>query len=54
MATTFDHRTGAVGLTEVVGLPAPADPAPLGLGAFALTTFLLSVYNAHWTHGTTA
>jgi len=25
-----------------------ADPAPLGLAAFALTTFLLSVVNAHW------
>ena len=25
-----------------------ADPAPLGLGAFALTTFLLSAFNAHW------
>jgi succinate-acetate transporter protein len=34
--------------------PAPADPAPLGLAAFALTTFLLSAKNAHWTHGTDA
>jgi succinate-acetate transporter protein len=25
-----------------------ADPAPLGLGAFALTTFLLSIHNAGW------
>ncbi len=25
-----------------------ADPAPLGLAAFALTTFLLSAFNAHW------
>src|SRR5215472_7989316 len=25
-----------------------ADPAPLGLGAFALTTFLLSAANAGW------
>src|SRR5437867_7161706 len=24
----------------------PADPAPLGLGAFALTTFVLSMFNA--------
>jgi succinate-acetate transporter protein len=31
-----------------------ADPAPLGLAAFALTTFLLSANNAHWTHGTEA
>jgi succinate-acetate transporter protein len=27
---------------------AVADPAPLGLGAFALTTFVLSVHNAGW------
>lgn len=35
-------------------LPAPADPAPLGLAAFALTTFLLSAKNANWTRGTDA
>jgi succinate-acetate transporter protein len=30
-----------------------ADPAPLGLAAFALTTFLLSAKNADWmTHAT--
>lgn len=34
--------------------PAVADPAPLGLAAFALTTFLLSAKNATWTHGTDA
>jgi uncharacterized protein len=28
--------------------PGIADPAPLGLAAFALTTFLLSAYNAKW------
>jgi succinate-acetate transporter protein len=28
--------------------PSIADPAPLGLAAFALTTFLLSAANAHW------
>jgi hypothetical protein len=28
--------------------PAIADPAPLGLGGFALTTFVLSVHNANW------
>jgi succinate-acetate transporter protein len=27
-------------------LPITADPAPLGLGAFALTTFVLSIFNA--------
>jgi succinate-acetate transporter protein len=34
--------------------PAVADPAPLGLAAFALTTFLLSAKNANLTHGTDA
>ncbi|MER7542046.1 acetate uptake transporter [Spirillospora sp. NPDC127506] len=34
--------------------PAAADPAPLGLAAFALTTFLLSAKNAGWTDGTDA
>jgi succinate-acetate transporter protein len=34
--------------------PAVADPAPLGLAAFALTTFLLSAQNAGWTHGNDA
>ncbi len=33
--------------TVVASTPA-ADPAPLGLGAFALTTFLLSAANAGW------
>ncbi len=28
--------------------PAIADPAPLGLAGFALTTFILSVHNANW------
>ncbi|BCJ32118.1 acetate uptake transporter [Actinocatenispora sera] len=31
-----------------------ADPGPLGLAAFALTTFLLSAKNAGWTNGTDA
>jgi succinate-acetate transporter protein len=34
--------------------PPAADPAPLGLAAFALTTFLLSAFNAGWTKGTVA
>jgi succinate-acetate transporter protein len=33
--------------------PAIADPAPLGLGGFALTTFLLSVVNAGWAGSST-
>ena len=39
---------------HIKDVPPPADPAPLGLAAFALTTFLLSAKNAHWTHGTDA
>jgi len=35
------------GITPV-GLNSVADPAPLGLAAFALTTFLLSAKNADW------
>jgi succinate-acetate transporter protein len=35
-------------------VPPVADPAPLGLAAFALTTFLLSAKNAGWTDGTDA
>lgn len=47
---------GATSPTNMVvrELPPPADPAPLGLAAFALTTFLLSAKNAQWTHGTDA
>jgi succinate-acetate transporter protein len=44
----------SVTLTSVTELPPPADPAPLGLAAFALTTFLLSADNAGWTKGTSA
>lgn len=40
--------------TSVSALPPIADPAPLGLAAFALTTFLLSAKNAGWTNGTDA
>jgi uncharacterized protein len=32
----------------ITGLAVIADPAPLGLAAFALTTFLLSAFNAGW------
>src|ERR1035438_7348415 len=31
-----------------LSVAAIADPAPLGLAAFALTTFLLSAFNAGW------
>ncbi len=36
-----------------VASPAVADPAPLGLAAFALTTFLLSAINAGWAKSST-
>jgi uncharacterized protein len=36
-----------------VAQSAVADPAPLGLAAFALTTFLLSAVNAGWAKNTT-
>src|SRR2546429_6651632 len=36
--------TAGNGIARV--LPITADPGPLGLGAFALTTFVLSMYNA--------
>ena len=46
------------GVTPAVQPAAPAspiaDPGPLGLAAFALTTFLLSVSNAHWMNGNSA
>jgi len=50
MAVTADTAT----LPEARAVPPVADPAPLGLAAFALTTFLLSAKNAQWTHGTDA
>jgi succinate-acetate transporter protein len=44
MAVVAESRPVA---TLIEAVPA-ADPAPLGLGAFALTTFLLSGHNATW------
>jgi len=38
---------------SILSVPAIADPAPLGLAAFALTTFLLSARNAGWMTSTT-
>ncbi|HUB71222.1 MAG TPA: acetate uptake transporter [Acidimicrobiales bacterium] len=54
MSTMGSTSTSTVQKTEIVSLPPVADPAPLGLGAFALTTFLFSALNAHLTKGTTA
>ncbi len=42
MSVNDDRTTPAVAASPI------ADPAPLGLAAFALTTFLLSAFNAGW------
>jgi len=48
LSVSEDHA-----VQTTVTLQPPADPAPLGLAAFALTTFLLSAKNAGWmTHAT--
>ena len=49
MATTDEARATA----PAPAITAAADPAPLGLAAFALTTFLLSAINAGWAKNTT-
>ena len=49
VADTNDPTAGAVALSRELAseqVRMIADPAPLGLGAFALTTFLLSLVNA--------
>ena len=55
------HRRNHLSTTDDAPAPAPptrhvspvADPAPLGLAAFALTTFLLSAINAGWAKSST-
>jgi len=48
-----DERTIQPSPTVAAPAPRVADPAALGLAAFALTTFLLSAKNANWmTHAT--
>src|SRR4051794_3467078 len=54
MAYSTDIRTDPEVTTATRAVPPVADPAPLGLAAFALTTFLLSAKNAGWTDGTDA
>jgi hypothetical protein len=44
---TIAHDTDAGTKPEPAVPAAIADPAPLGLAAFAMTTFVLSVFNAH-------
>ena len=52
MSVSEDRTVQSTPIT-LVSVPGIADPAPLGLAAFALTTFLLSALNANWmTHAT--
>ena len=52
MSVSEDRTVQSTPITPVPGAGI-ADPAPLGLAAFALTTFLLSAKNAGWmTHAT--
>lgn len=58
-AVPVEHDGSQQGMMDITHValresPPVADPAPLGLAAFALTTFLLSVENAHVTRGTAA
>jgi uncharacterized protein len=57
LSTTDDAPVPAAQPTGVAVPAAPlsgiADPAPLGLAAFALTTFLLSAINAGWAKSST-
>jgi uncharacterized protein len=46
LSTTEDAPAAAAAASPVVAGTGVADPAPLGLAAFALTTFLLSAINA--------
>ena len=47
MSVNQDRSTAPTSVA-VTAVPGIADPAPLGLAAFALTTFLLSAFNAGW------
>ena len=47
-----EDRTVQPTTVSVPSVPGIADPAPLGLAAFALTTFLLSARNAGWMSST--
>jgi uncharacterized protein len=51
MTVNEDHTVQSAPSTAPT--PSIADPAPLGLAAFALTTFLLSAVNAGWANAST-
>jgi succinate-acetate transporter protein len=55
MSVSEEHEASPAVQPAAPAAAAPvADPAPLGLAAFALTTFLLSAANARWTNGNSA
>jgi len=53
LSTTEDAPATAPAASPAVAGTGVADPAPLGLAAFALTTFLLSAINAGWAKSST-
>ena len=54
MSVSEDREEVAPAVQPAAAAATVADPGPVGLAAFALTTFLLSTANAHWTHGNSA
>ena len=54
MSVSEDREDVAPAVHPAAAAASVADPGPLGLAAFALTTFLLSTVNAHWTNGNSA
>jgi uncharacterized protein len=54
MSVSEDREDVAPAVQPAAAAAPVADPGPLGLAAFALTTFLLSAANAHWTNGNSA
>ncbi len=55
MEASATHREVAESASEAAATPIsgwkPADPGPLGLGAFAMTTFVLSMFNSNLVDG---
>jgi succinate-acetate transporter protein len=54
MSVSEDREDVAPAVRPAATAAPVADPGPLGLAAFALTTFLLSAVNARWTVGNSA
>jgi succinate-acetate transporter protein len=54
MSVSEDREEVAPAVQPAAAAAPVADPGPLGLAAFALTTFLLSAVNARWTLGNSA